>query len=63
MRKAAVQTEAETTTPNRPSRWTRFWNVLKNIEEAVDYRPYAHLNDRLTRTENELQELRKSTSN
>jgi hypothetical protein len=63
MSKAAVQTKAEMTTPNRPSRWARFWNALRKLEEAINYGPYEYLNDRLTRTEKELQELRKFKSN
>jgi hypothetical protein len=63
MTKPAIQTKVETTTQNRPSWWARFWNALKKLEEAVDYGPYDYLNDRLTHTEKELQELRNIKSN
>jgi len=63
MTKAAIETEVNATTQNRPSWWARFWNALKEFEEAADYRPYDYLNDRLTHIEKELQELRKTKSN
>jgi hypothetical protein len=63
MTKAAIETEVKTTTQNRPSSWARFWNALKEFEEAADYGPYDYLNDRLTHIEKELQELRKTKSN